>query len=198
MRAAILASGYVTYPNDNLLSNPIDISSYAKYVLIKDYLKSNSQYFYSEEIKYLFDIESKNSNEINSLDNKIRLIKLVKTLFNKNNILDWVRLQKHNPLISISHIDFLKDTLTYLYRDSKRRLDPVLWARLLEPNMVNKDNLVDISGYIDDVIKEFNDIDTMSLNNQITDWFNRPNGYIDMLVTFYIFYGPRDKVFTVV
>lgn len=195
MQASILASGYITYPNENLIVKPIEENIYIKYVIVKDYLSNHGKYFYSEEIDYLFRMASCNDLTINQIDNKIRVIKLAKMLFNGKGLLDWVRLQEHNPLISISHIDFIKDTLAFLFEGKDRRLHPSLWVRLIEPNLVNKDNIVDINKYLEEVIRQFNSYDGISLSETISRWFTRPNGYMDLLNTLYIFYGPRDKVY---
>ena len=197
MRASILASGYITYPNGNLITKPIEENIYIKYVIVRDYLKSHSNYFFSEEVDYLYKLASKNDNSIDTFDNKMRVIKLCKDLFNNKSILDWVELQKQNPLTSISHIDFIKDTLSYLFYDTKRKIEPSLWGRLIEPNLVNKDNLVDINRYLDEIIVEFSSTASLQMRDIVALWFKRPNGYIDLLSTLYIFYGSRDKIFTV-
>jgi hypothetical protein len=196
-KASILASGYITYPNENLITKPLDENIYIKYVIVRDYLKNHSSYFYSEEIEYLYRLANQNDNSINDMDNRIRVIQLAKMLFNDSSILDWVELQKHNPLISVFHIDFIKDTLGYIFRGTRHRMDMGSYIRLLEPNVANKDNIVNLTKYLDEVLSEYSDFRPISLGTTITIWMAQPNGYIDLINTLYILYGPRDKVFTI-
>lgn len=196
-KASILASGYITYPNENLITKPLEENIYIKYVIVRDYLKNHSSYFYSEEIEYLFRLMNQNDNSINEMDNRIRVIQLAKLLFNDRSILDWVELQKHNPLISVFHIDFIKDTLGHIFRGTRHRIDIGSYVRLIEPNVANKDNIVNLSKYLDEVLAEYSDFRSISMSNTIATWLAQPNGYNDLINTLYILYGPRDKVFTV-
>ena len=107
-KASILASGYITYPNENLITKPLEENIYIKYVIVRDYLKNHGSYFYSEEIEYLFRLMNQNDNSINEMENRIRVIQLAKLLFNDRSILDWIELQKHNPLIVYSILTSLR------------------------------------------------------------------------------------------
>ena len=71
------------------------------------------------------------------------------------------------------------------------------YIRLIEPNVANKDNIVNLSKYLDEVLAEYSDFRSISMSNTIAIWLAQPNGYNDLINTLYILYGPRDKVFTV-
>lgn len=196
-RAAILASGYVTYPNDSLVVKPFLINDYVKYVLIKDYLRTHSNYFYSGEVENLYNITLENNSRSNDIDIRMRIIREAKELFDGRSILDWIKLQEHNPLKTITHLEYIKETLDFIINGVTRRTEVALWIRLIAPDLVNKNNMININRYLDEIIMKFRDVDNMSLNDLLCQWLNKPNGYLDLLNTLYIFYGPRAEMSTV-
>ena len=132
MKAPILASGYITYPVDTLVSKTIDENIFIKYVIVKDYLKSKNVYFYSEEVSRLYKQLLENDADILSVNNRVATIKIAKQLFDNATLLDWIKLQKHNPLLSLNHIRFIKETVDFIL-GWKRPIDPSTWVRLIEP-----------------------------------------------------------------
>lgn len=196
MKAPILASGYITYPVDILVSKTIEENVFIKYVILKDYLKSRNVYFYNEEVSRLYKQLLENDRDILSIDNRVAAIKVAKQLFDNATLLDWVKLQKHNPLLSMNHVRFIKETMSYILT-GKRTIDPSTWVRLIEPTLNDNSNTVEIQQYLDDVLKIHQDDLSRPLGQQLALWLSKPDGYVDLINTMYILYGPRDKVFTI-
>ena len=196
MKAPILASGYITYAVDNLVSKTIDENIFIKYVIVKDYLRPKNAYFYSEEIYRLYKELLENDKDILSIDNRVAVIKLAKQLFDNATLLEWVKLQKHNPLLSMNHVRFLKETMHFIL-GGKRTIDNATWVRLIEPSLNDSSNTVETQQALDDVIDKCQHELTGSLSEQLTTWLKRPGGYVDLIYSLYILYGSRDKVFTI-
>ena len=196
MKAPILASGYITYAVDNLVSKTIDENIYIKYVLVRDYLRPKSVYFYSEEIYRLYKELLENDKDILSIDNRVAVIKLAKQLFDNATLLEWIKLQKHNPLLSMNHVRFLKETVHFII-GGKRTIDNSTWVRLIEPSLNDNSNTVEIQQALDDVIDKCQHGLTGSLSEQLATWLKRPSGYVDLIYSLFILYGSRDKVFTI-
>ncbi len=196
MRSPILASGYITYPVDNLVSKTIDENIFIKYVIIKDYLRSRNVYFYNEEVSRIYKQLLENDRDILSVDNRVALIKVTKQLFDNATLADWVKLQKHNPLLSLNHVRFLKETINYILC-GKRGIDASTWIRLIEPTLNDNSNTVEIQQSLDDVIKVYEHEISCPLSELLAKWLSQSNGYVDLINSMFILYGPRDKVFTI-
>ena len=196
MKAPILASGYITYAVDNLVSKTIDENIFIKYVIFRDYLRPKNVYFYSEGIYRLYKELLENDKDILSIDNRVAVIKLAKQLFDNATLLEWVKLQKHNPLLSMNHVRFLKETVHFIM-GGKRTIDNSTWVRLIEPSLNDSSNTVEIQEALDDVINKCQHELTGSLSEHIATWLKRPGGYVDLIYSLYILYGSRDKVFTI-
>ena len=196
MKAPILASGYITYAVDNLVSKPIDENIFIKYVIVRDYLRPKNAYFYSEETYRLYKELLENDKDILSIDNRVAVIKLAKQLFDNATLLEWIKLQKHNPLLSMNHVRFLKETVHFII-GGKRTIDNSTWVRLIEPSLNDNSNTVEIQQTLDDVINKCQHELTGSLSEQLATWLKRPGGYVDLIYSLYILYGSRDKVFTI-
>lgn len=195
MKAPILASGFITDNVSILVSKTIPENIYIKYVIVKDYLTPHNAYFYNNDIEQLYKQLLNNDVSINTIENKLKVIKLAKYLFN-NDILSWIELQKKNPFITMSHINFIEDMLQFIFQTGKRKIDTGTWVRLLEPNLVNKQDNVTVSSHIDNVLSMFN-ANRMNTAKCLTLWLQRQNGYSDLISSLFILFGPRDKVFTV-
>ena len=196
MKAPILASGYITYATDNLVSKTIDENIFIKYVIVRDYLRPKNVYFYSEETYRLYKELLENDKDILSIDNRVAVIKLAKQLFDNATLLEWVKLQKHNPLLSMNHVRFLKETVHFIM-GGKRTIDNSTWVRLIEPSLNDTSNTVEIQQALDDVINKCQHELTGSLSEHIATWLKRPGGYVDLIYSLFILYGSRDKVFTI-
>ncbi len=196
MKAPILASGYITYPVDTLVSKTIDENIFIKYVIVKDYLKSKNVYFYSEEVSRLYKQLLENDADILSVNNRVATIKIAKQLFDNATLLDWIKLQKHNPLLSMNHVRFIKETIEFI-RTGKRAIGSATWIRLIEPTLNDNSNTVEIQQSLDDVIKIYGDDLSTPISEQLTNWLRQKGGYVDLINSLYILYGPRDKVFTI-
>ena len=184
MKAPILASGYITYAVDNLVSKTIDENIYIKYVLVRDYLRPKNVYFYSEETYRLYKELLENDKDILSIDNRVAVIKLAKQLFDNATLLEWIKLQKHNPLLSMNHVRFLKETIHFIL-GGKRSIDNSTWVRLIEPSLNDTSNTVEIQQALDDVINKCQHELTGSLSEHIATWLKRPGGYVDLIYSLY-------------
>lgn len=95
----------------------------------------------------------------------------------------WVEDQSRNANVAGYNLDFLKDTLEYI-DSGKRRINPLQWLELVteldEVATVHNGQMLGGLG------KGYG-----STQNTIQRWCRHPNGFEDMMLSMYIFFGTQ-------
>jgi hypothetical protein len=96
----------------------------------------------------------------------------------------------------MTHVNFIEDTLEYIFTNGKRKIDNVTWSRVITPVLTNPESKINTSDNLDKLITKYIDGGD-NIAKTISIWLQRHNGYSDLISTLYIIFGPKDKIFSV-
>lgn len=114
--------------------------------------------------------------------------------FGTDNFLTWVNLQSINPYLSVNHIRFINDTLSFI-NGNKRALNIQYWMPLLKDRESSQGNQVSIN--TDKYFGTSNPLHmrpATDVKSNIIKWVSQPGGFEDLLGTMHVLFGDSDTL----
>lgn len=194
-RYPILQSGFIDLTEEGLSTpQPRHLTVYEQ-TLAKEHLHHVNPYFYSEKINRLFVSCNSDPEWIRNFDNRELLLKAALESFKVKNIAEWINLQKESTYLGQLHVNFLMETLVYVYFNTPRRIGYYQWYRLLEADQKSKDAAVFSVDYFKELQKYGSGwkLD-LSVETFIYNWIRQNDGYADLLFSLQAIFGPRTVI----
>jgi hypothetical protein len=208
----ILQSGFIAVSDKGLISDTIEKNSFVDFVLLKGYLKSRNTYFYSPEVLGLYTEFCADNKVINSIDFKERILLQAFKCFKQADFYDWIKLQYEYGEISELHSVFLLETYLFALYGDKRKINIAQWSGLLEKKMSTYSVHFDPAKYFRTKEDHFlrrvaqskesiagfltrpQDENIGRMESAIRTWTTNEAGFIDLLFTLNVIFGPRHLI----
>ena len=194
MRYPVLQSGYVGLTDINLVQPVYVEQTFKQMVLAKDVKNPLNNYFFSKEVTDLFECWSADFKILKTFDFREKILQAATTLFGKRSLREFLELQSLHASFSDLHKEFLADTISYVIYGCERKVECLMWSRLLFPGNGNSVRL-HVDDFKNDTFKEipkrkFENMDTIPF---ITAWVSQQDGYADLLKTLFVVFGQRQS-----
>lgn len=122
------------------------------------------------------------------------ILKTALNAFGTDNFLAWVNLQSINPYLSINHIRFINDTLSFI-NGNKRALNIQYWMSILQDREATQSNQVTINTdkYFG-TNKPLHMRASGDLKTNLIKWVSQPGGFEDLLGAMHVLFGDSDTL----
>lgn len=141
-------------------------------------------------IESLFFNHLANRIKLESLEFKRALIEHTLEAFGTDNFLEWYYNQYNSPYLSDVHLDFLRDTIGFIYGKPRKYFVEV-WDDLLDRTDIKHRPI-----HKELIEREFfgiteTHIRPVLVEDVIKEWATKENGLADMLYTLFLLFGKR-------
>ena len=190
IQAKLLQSGYLTVETPLLDINKrksftnLNLTALL-FTLPKD--ETNNPNFFNTEVEQLFQLWRKDQSIVKDFDFIVNLLRVAKHAFGMDSFKDWLRIQEMGNQTTRVHVDFLKDTFTFL-QTGKRDINIETWKNLF----THGDNTKIFDINIDSIFYGDNSHLSTRVNEVITQWISIPNGVSDLMMSLEIIFGKRE------
>ena len=190
MKAPVLQSGFISLTEKGLELPKIVKPGVRDLILDKEIDNPLNVYFFSTEITDLFTIWSNKPDCIRDFEYRERLIKAAYKAFATTSFYDWLWQQNNRASIGEIHVAFITETLEYLSSDVPRRTENILWYRIITAHESSTSVKWDLTKYF---VAQGNSKPSvpMKLDDLMTLWFRKTDGFQDLLITLYTIFGER-------
>lgn len=126
-----------------------------------------------------------------------RVIKSVLRAFGTLSTSDWISACERSPTFSQNHAECIEDWLQFCMT-GKRKLNPVMWERLISPGVNDPSLPARVSKQLTDALPAgYSHIlragtGRNNLPNLIAKGLERPGGFSDLVITCYTFFGDNN------
>lgn len=205
--APVLQSGFVTFANKDLQKPDPSIPNLRQEVLYQAVKNPLMKYHFSKEVGELYSRWSANPASLKDFDFRQRILKAAFNLFHNSSFVEWVRFQNDKPTFSDLHKSFLIETLSYLASNKPRKIENILWVRLLEASEKTSTVRIDINEYFYEfkgtelsvpeqaITDSVGDFDHAKLPRKFEDviqiWTSKERGFEDLLICLHVIFGNR-------
>jgi len=190
IQAKLLQSGYLTLETPLLdLNKRKSFTNLNLTALLFTFPKdeTNNPNFYNIEVEQLFQLWRKDQSIVKDFDFIVDLLRTAKQAFGMDSFKDWLRIQEMGNQTTRVHVDFLRDTFTFL-QTGKRDINIETWKNLFIHS--NNAKIFDIN--IDSIFYGDNSYLPTTVNEVITQWISIPNGVSDLMMSLEIIFGKRE------
>lgn len=204
-RYNVLQSGFISTENPMLATPGTKESDieFDAYILNKPQKDNSNLFFYHKGIEQVYSEYNKNQRLAASFEFQEKAILAFMNALGSLNFATWCALQNDNPFLSDMHVRFIKDTAGFI-AGLGRQVQPESWMLILDRNNSFSKTIgqkIDIAtifrsqkygafvpypAKLDDPLNI--PVETALLLNQ---WFSRPQGFADFMVTSKIIFGKQ-------
>lgn len=197
----ILQSGFLSYPNDNLVKPELYEKSVYEMMLGKEHRAGNNINFYFDEVVSLYNQWSGNNSLLSNFGFREKIILAAMRAFGHGSIYSWLNMQNENANLSALHEKFIIDTLNFV-GGKARSIQTSQWLRMVEVRHQSSGIKLDVKGYfINDaygsLARSPSPLTTYlpaNLSEFLKLWLSQPKGFEDLLICLYIIFGNRPYV----
>lgn len=190
----ILQSGFIGF-DEAAFNKPLPTEpSFRLAIVFKDIRNPLNKFFYSEDVKDLFNAWTSDFDKMKSMEFREKILKAAFKCFGTSNFFEWLALQSKQPTITDLHRAFILETLDYLLLQSPRKISVTSWARMIEAAQRADTVTIDVTKYFK---KDYgsSDSDNVRIPVRISEviqlWTSKPDGFDDLLYSLYIIFGDR-------
>lgn len=205
----MLQSGFVSLYDDGLTMRIPSRDRIVRSILQKDYITSNNENKYDPEVDDVYRAYLADKRAMRSFEFRERILKAAINNFRKDTFDEWVEFQNATKLMAPIHVEFIEETIKYVWYSKKRLLTFDTWGYLVENKPLENNHRIDIpllkvKVNFDSRFDSTKDIilsrdadsvnDAWSLDNFLATWVARDGGFNDLLETLNIIFGDRPGV----
>lgn len=198
----ILQSGFISGVDERLSKPDTEANLINDYILLRPDLKVNNPYFFSKDIGQLFSDWFGNPSLMNNFEFRAQVLKEAMWWFSigdrkeanlKGNFLQWLKLQENNPTVSELHMQFLRDTISFILT-GQRDLTVWQWFPLIKADTTTLQAKPASAASLFMTQRYMEVFDNESI---VQKWVSQKFGYEDLLTTLFIVLGERTAITTV-
>ena len=208
MKYPMLQSGFVSLYDDGLTIRIPSRDRIVRSILQKDYLAPNNENKYDPEVDDIYRAYLADKKAMRSFEFRERVLKAAIANFRKDTFDEWVEFQNATKLMAPIHVEFVEETIKYVWYGRKRLLTWDSWGYLVENKPLQNNHRIDIPllkatvnfdsrfDTVKDIILEREHLgsEAWSLDHFLSTWVSREGGFNDLLETLNVVFGDRPGV----
>lgn len=183
-----LQSGYVSRPQSDFYRYVAPETSFKQQLLGQSMMGLIPEGYYSKSITALVDEYEKDRQILNNFKFRERVLVAAIALFADTTVPEWLKAQRDTDYFSDLHKTFAVETLNFIV-GIPRTIDCVQWMSLLDAGKSNMKTYFDYTEYFNHAHKPM-PIPSSTLD-LIRLWVSRDQGYEDLLLSLWCFFGKR-------